>query len=119
MSAKDYHGSCHCGAVAFEVSGLDLDKAVTCNCSRCQRVASVLAFVPRSQFTLKSGADSLTEYRFNRKVIAHQFCKTCGIQCFSYGEMPDGTQTVAINVNVLDGVEPRALTPEHVDGRSY
>ena len=32
--------------------------------------------------------------------------------------MPDGTPMVAINVNCLDGVDPRALPARHVDGRA-
>ena len=64
------------------------------------------------------GEDSLTEYLFNRHVIRHQFCRTCGIEPFAYGAMPDGTPMVAINVNCLDGVDPRALPATRFDGRS-
>ena len=69
----------------------------------------MLAFAPRSSFRLLSGEDSLTEYLFNRHVIRHQFCRTGGIECFASGQMPDGTPMVAINVDCLDGVEPRPL----------
>ena len=114
---KHYAGSCHCGAVNYEVD-LDIDQSITCNCSRCQRLGSVLAFASRNKFELLSGEENLTEYRFNRNEIAHLFCRICGIQSFSYGELPDGTAIAAINVNTLAGVEPRSLTPEHLDGRS-
>ena len=43
----------------------------------------------------------------------------CGIESFAYGKRPDGTAIAAINVNCLEGVEPRALQFKHVDGRSY
>jgi hypothetical protein len=33
--------------------------------------------------------------------------------------MPDGSPIAAVNVNCLEGVEPRSLQPKHVDGRSY
>ena len=62
--------------------------------------------------------EALTEYLFNKRVIRHLFCKTCGIESFAYGQMPDGTPMVAVNVNCLDGVEPRELTPHHYDGRA-
>ncbi len=52
-------------------------------------------------------------------MIRHLFCRTCGIESFAQGEMPDGTPMVAINVNCLDGVEPRALSPTLVDGRAF
>ena len=114
---KHYRGGCQCGAVSFEVD-LDLGSTITCNCSRCQPLGVVLAFAPRDRFTLHEGAENLTEYRFNTHEIAHLFCKTCGIQSFSFGRMPDGTEIAAINLNTLDGVDPRALSPSHVDGRS-
>jgi hypothetical protein len=117
MTMQHYTGGCQCGAVTYEVDA-NLDKTVTCNCSRCQKLGSVLTFVPRSAFTLKTGEDQLTEYRFNKKRVAHLFCRVCGIESFAYGAMPDGTEIAAVNVNCLDGVEPRALASTHFDGRS-
>ncbi|HEX9875529.1 MAG TPA: GFA family protein [Gammaproteobacteria bacterium] len=118
MPMEHYKGGCQCGAVVYEAD-IDLDKTVTCNCSRCQRLGSVLAFTPRDNFTLLCGEDDLTEYLFNRKKIRHLFCRTCGIESFAYGQMPDGSPIAAVNVNCLEGVEPRSLQPKHVDGRSY
>lgn len=118
MAVAHYEGGCQCGAVHYEVDA-DLENTLTCNCSRCQRMGFVLAFAPRESFELKSGEDNLTEYLFNKNVIRHLFCTTCGVESFAYGQMPDGSPTVAINVNCLDGVEPRTLNSRHVDGRSF
>jgi len=115
MAVQHYHGSCQCGAVDFDVD-VDLDHTVTCNCSRCRRLGSVLAFAPRDAFTLNSGEDNLTEYLFNKHHIHHLFCKTCGIQGFSYATGPDGTAMAAVNANCLDGVDPRSLSPQQYDG---
>jgi hypothetical protein len=117
MSEAPYHGSCQCQAVTFDAT-LDLDHTVTCNCSRCQRLGSVLSFTPAEKFRLRSGEDALTEYRFGSKKIGHQFCKVCGIEPFAYGVSPDGAPMVGVNVNCLDGVDPRALKSTHYDGRS-
>lgn len=117
MGTMHYRGSCQCGAVAFEADA-DLDQTVVCNCSRCQRLGSVLTFVPREGFHLKSGEENLSEYLFNSGTIHHLFCKTCGIQGFAYGVKPDGTSMVAINVNCLEGVNPRALSSHAHDGAS-
>ena len=46
-----YLGSCHCGKVAFEVEG-QIDSAMSCNCSICQRKGSLLWFVPRAKLRL-------------------------------------------------------------------
>lgn len=117
MTAQKYSGSCQCGAVRYEAE-VDLDKTITCNCSRCQRLGWVLSFTPRDRFTLLSGEDNVTEYLFNRHRIRHLFCKTCGIESFAYAAGPDGTPMAAINVNCLEGVEPRELKSQHFDGRS-
>lgn len=114
---KHYEGGCQCGAVSYEVD-VDIDASITCNCSRCQRMGFVLAFAPRDAFTLKSGEDNLTEYRFNKQAIQHLFCSTCGVESFAYGSMPDGSPVAAINVNCLADVNPRELSPQHVDGAS-
>lgn len=116
MSTQHVTGSCQCGAVAFEAD-LDLAHTITCNCSRCQRLGSVLAFTPQESFTLLRGEDNLSEYLFNKHAIHHLFCKTCGIQGFSRGTGPDGREMVAVNVNTLDGIDPRALTPGHFNGK--
>jgi hypothetical protein len=114
-----YTGGCQCGAVRYEVEA-SLDQPITCNCSRCQRLGSVLVFTPRQNFTLLKGEDNLAEYLFNKKAIRHLFCKTCGIESFAYGAMPDGTLMAAVNVNCLDGVEPREIAKGafHYDGRA-
>lgn len=118
MAVQHYEGGCQCGAVAYEVD-VDLDETITCNCSRCQKLGFVLAFAPRERFELKSGEDNLTEFLFNRKQIRHLFCKTCGVESFAFGAMPDGSPIAAVNVNCLEGVDPRALGSKAVDGRSY
>lgn len=110
-------GSCQCGAVAFEVE-VDVSKPLVCNCSRCRRLGSRLAFTTPESFTLLRGADALTEYTFNAGVIRHQFCATCGIEPFAYGRAPGGRDVVAINVNCLDDVDPFALPTQFHDGRN-
>ena len=117
MGMAHYRGSCQCGTVSFEADA-DLDRTIVCNCSRCKRLGSVLAFTGREAFTLKSGEENLSEYLFNNRKVHHLFCKTCGIQGFAYGEKPDGSAMVAINVNCLEGVDPRALSPHAHDGAS-
>ena len=117
MVAQAYAGSCQCGAVRYEATA-DLDRTFSCNCSRCGRLGSILAFVPEKDFTLISGGDSQSEYLFNKHAIHHLFCKTCGVQSFSRGNLPDGTPMVAINARCLEGVEPDDLKPQKIDGRS-
>lgn len=114
-----FEGGCHCGAVRYRVSGLNLDSTITCNCSRCSKLGSVLSFVPADSFALLSGEDHLIDYQFNKKVIHHLFCNICGVQSFSRGIGQDGTPMVAVNVRCLDGVDVDSLTPQKFDGKNY
>ncbi|MET0606279.1 MAG: GFA family protein [Beijerinckiaceae bacterium] len=113
-----YEGGCQCGRVRYRVE-LTLDRAHACNCSRCQKVGSLLAFAPIDKFELVSGEDEMTEYLFNKHVIHHYFCATCGVQSFSRGRGPGGAEMAAINVRCLDGVEPDDIPVKKVNGRAF
>lgn len=117
MSKQRYTGSCQCGSIAYEVEA-DLDKTFACNCSRCKRLGSVLTFAAPADFQLTSDGPA-TEYLFNRKMVHHRFCATCGIESYAFGTAPDGTEMVAINVNCLDGVDARALPSKAVNGADF
>ena len=113
-----YTGSCHCGAVRYEVA-LDLEKPViSCNCSMCGRVGSLLTFVPDGDFKLLAGEESLTDYQFNKHVIHHVFCRVCGIKSFARGVARDGSATAAINTRCLDDVDLARLNVTPFDGKS-
>lgn len=115
--AKTYTGGCHCGKVRYDVK-IDLAEAIACNCSICQKTGTLLAFAPISQFTLLSGDDALTDYQFNKKVIHHLFCNTCGVRSFARGMGPDGTEMAAVNVRCLDDVDLAEVKSMPFDGRS-
>ena len=114
---KTHEGSCHCGAVAFEVD-MSLDGLIECNCSHCYRKGFVLGFVQPDSFRLSADGPQ-TEYLFNNHKIRHRFCDTCGVQTFARGSTPDGNEMVAINVRTLTDIEPFSWTAQRVDGRSF
>lgn len=115
--SKKYKGSCHCGKVSYEAE-MELGQVIACNCSMCKRKGSLLTFVPETSFKLLSGADNLTSYHFNRNVIDHNFCKTCGVTSFARGQRPDGVKTVAINARCLEGIDVEKLQIKNYDGAS-
>lgn len=116
--ASTHTGSCHCGAVRYTVE-LDLSQpVVACNCSMCLRSGTLLTFVPFDKLKLEQGAESLTDYQFNKHRIHHMFCKVCGIKSFARGVGPDGREMAAVNARCLE-VDPSALTIKQVDGRSF
>ena len=113
-----YEGSCHCGAVRYEVEMDAPTKAYACNCSICSRAGWLLGFAPRAAFQLVSGEDAMTDYQFGKKATHHPFCKTCGVRAFSHGRGPDGSETVAVNLRCLAGFDPTGLAIEAFDGAS-
>lgn len=118
MDIATHTGGCHCGKVRYGVRTA-LDRVMSCNCSHCSKRGLLWSFVPASEFTLRSGEAELVDYQFNRKVIHHLFCRSCGVESFARGTGPDGSETVAVNVRCLDGVDLDALTLTPVDGRSF
>jgi len=56
---QTYSGGCQCGKVRYEVS-IEISEVLACNCSRCGRLGSLLAFAPANQFELLSGDADLT-----------------------------------------------------------
>lgn len=116
---REYEGSCHCGKVRYTVSADLSGEVMTCNCSMCRRTGALLTFVPAAQFELKQGEDALTDYQFNKKVIHHLFCSTCGVRSFARGTGPDGSQMVAVNARCLEGVDAGTLKIQHIDGARF
>jgi hypothetical protein len=113
-----HHGSCHCGAVRFDVD-MELQGLITCNCSICGRTGSIMAFVPKSTLTQTAGEDQLSDYQFGKKTIHHVFCKTCGVRPFAWGVGQKGEEYAMINVRCLDDVDVHKVTiAQQYDGKS-
>lgn len=112
-----YTGSCHCGNVKYTVEG-EIDKAMSCNCSMCQRKGSLLWFVPIDQFTLLSDPAASRVYQFNKHRIDHTFCTACGIHPYAVGTDPKGNRMAAINVRCLEGIDLDKIPVTHFDGRA-
>ena len=114
---KTYTGGCHCGRVRFEAT-TDPAQAIACNCSICSKQGLWLTFVKPTQFKLLNGLDAVSDYRFNKHVIHHVFCRTCGVESFARGKAKDGTDMFAVNVRCLDDVDITKLSPRPFEGKS-
>jgi len=109
--AAPIHGSCQCGAVAFEATG-DVIICRNCHCMRCRKArsaahASNLA-VPIDGFCFTRGEDRLGSYKVpDARFFTQVFCRRCG------SPMPrvdTGRGFVVITMGALDGdpgVRPR------------
>lgn len=126
MPMKTYSGSCHCGAVRFQVE-LDIaEGTVKCNCTGCTKARSWLIMTPASRFRLVDGEDAQAEYQWTppgraKPTVQYHFCKICGIRTPGRGELEAmGGAFYAVQVPLLDGVDPDELAAapiRYVDGR--
>jgi hypothetical protein len=112
-----YQGSCHCGRVAFEVEG-EIEGAVACNCSMCQRKGSLLWFVPRERLQLTTPDENAAAYTFNKHAIRHRFCANCGIHPYGEGTDPKGNAMAAVNIRCLEDIDLDAIPVRHFNGRA-
>jgi hypothetical protein len=112
-----YKGSCHCGKIEFEAEG-EIKAATACNCSICSRKGSLLWFVPREQLTVLTPEEDIGTYMFNKQVIKHRFCQTCGIHPYGEGTDPKGNKIAAINLRCIEGIDLASVPVQNFDGRS-
>ena len=111
-----YQGSCHCGAIRFEVEAPEDLEVEECNCSICTKSGYLHLIVPKSRFRLLCGEDHITTYAFNTGVAKHLFCRVCGIKPFYIPRSnPDGYD---INVRCLD-TRPRSISIVQFDGQNW
>jgi hypothetical protein len=101
-----YTGSCHCGAIRFEVD-TNFPELTMCDCSLCRKKNALMVKVHESAFTLLAGHAELIEYQFHTHTARHYFCKVCGIYPFHRKRVtPD---YLGINVFCLDGFDPTGI----------
>ena len=112
-----HKGSCHCGAVRYEVEAPEVLEVDECNCSICSRSDYLHLIVPKSRFRLLSGEDNLHTYTFDTHEAKHLFCKTCGIKSFYIPRShPDG---YSINARCLDEDTIQGMNITPFDGKNW
>lgn len=103
---RTVEGRCHCGAVRFRIVS-DFSELTTCDCSICRRRNARMVKVHESAFTLLTGEDALTEYRFHTGTARHYFCRVCGIYPFHRKRVtPDH---FGVNVFCLEDFDPAGI----------
>ncbi len=110
-------GGCHCGRVRFEVTAPAEITVADCNCSMCSKSGYLHLIVPKYEFRLLQGADSLATYAFNTGAAKHLFCKVCGVKSFYVPRShPDG---YSVNARCLDEGAVTRMTVKPFDGKNW
>lgn len=104
-----YHGSCFCGAVAFEAEGDLAQGTGRCNCGFCRKMRYWEMRLPDPDgFRLLRGAEALAETPRSQDDgldMHHRFCGRCGTRLWTEGNIPElGGRFVMVCVNALDDI---------------
>jgi len=113
-----FSGSCHCGALAYDVEEAIPRQALECNCSICRRKGSLHHFTTPDRFAFRGTADAISVYTFRKHNVQHKFCRTCGCAPFAEGTGPDRKRMVEINLRCVEGLDLKSLTINPYDGAS-
>ena len=106
-------GSCHCGAVQFEIT-TDFPELTTCDCSICRRKNALMVKVHEDDFKLLTGAESLTLYQWHTHTARHYFCKVCGI--YPFHRKRSAPDSYGVNVFCLEDVDLDGIPVRATDG---
>ena len=106
-------GSCHCGAVRFQVEA-EITELTTCDCSLCVKKNAVMAKVHESALTVTAGEDALSLYRWNTGIARHYFCSRCGI--YTFHRKRAAPDHFGVNVFCLDGFDHAAVPVRATEG---
>ncbi len=109
-----YSGSCHCGAIRFEID-IVISDLYTCDCSLCSKKNALMTTVHEGRFKLLAGEDKLSLYQWNARIARHYFCSVCGIYPFHRKRsMPDH---YGVNVRCLDNCDASGMPVRAAEGR--
>ena len=113
-----YQGSCHCGAIRFEVTADLSGGATRCNCTVCTKLGGLGMIVKPDDVRSLVPESELSFYEWGSKIARRYFCKYCGVHTFSRGFLEQvGGAFAGVNVNTLDDVDPATLKVAYWDGR--
>lgn len=123
---RPYAGSCHCGAVRFEIEA-EIDHVRACNCSICERRGALIHRVSSADFRLLTPLGDLATYRWGSRTGCDYFCPTCGILPFRKPSQPTAAERAAgavpftgwaVNVRCLADFDLSSVPVVQIDGRS-
>jgi hypothetical protein len=118
-------GRCHCGKTAFEIDGEIPDTLTRCTCSICSRRGALYAYYKPEQFRLTTATTDVATYRWNTKLVAANFCATCG--CSTYNDSPDfhpdgswdgKTRRIGVNARLFDDYDAASAPVTVLDGKN-
>ncbi|PCJ19370.1 MAG: aldehyde-activating protein [Candidatus Cloacimonadota bacterium] len=103
---------CHCGNV--EISIKEKPKSLTsCNCSICNRYASLWAYYNKEEVFIKVGEEGISSYTCGDKSLTFKHCNIC--RCITHYKTNDENKTV-VNFRMADIKEIDSIRIRRFDG---
>ena len=119
-----YAGSCHCGAVRFEIDA-DIDHVRVCDCSVCSKRGALIYRVAADALRLLTPLEQLSAYRWGSLTATDYFCTVCGILPFRKPGHPTPQERAAgvqlfdgwaVNTRCLEGFDPSSVPVRRIHG---
>jgi hypothetical protein len=97
-------GSCHCGAVRFQVDEAP-ETVLDCNCSICRRRGALWAYYAQRDVIFATHPDTLTYVWGDRALAAHH-CQTC--LCLTHMTVigTDDAGRIGVNARLIHDLDP-------------
>ncbi|WP_428641323.1 GFA family protein [Roseibium sp.] len=108
-------GSCHCGAVSYEMK-TQPRHAVMCNCSICRRLGTVWGHGEVGAVSVSAAADATLAYSWGDKDLAFHSCRTCGCTTHWEAIKGEGKGRMAVNLRLAEPGTIEAIGLRHFDG---
>ena len=108
-------GSCHCGAVEFELDRTP-EWLTDCNCSICRRIGALWAHADVSEIKLTRESGATSGYSWGDRTLAIHTCGTCGCTTHWESLQPDQSTRMAVNCRLSDPGDIAPLRIRHFDG---
>ena len=107
-------GSCHCGAVTYEVDCLPED-FTDCNCSICRRYGAWWAYYSPKQVRFSPAVPVTDVYIWGDKMLEFHRCRACG--CVTHWVSVDKTRDrMGVNARMMDLAVTKAVRVRRLDG---
>lgn len=104
-------GSCHCGAVSFEVARAP-DMVTSCACSICRRYAALWAYYAPREVSVSGETDL---YVWGDRDIEFHRCRRCG--CVTHWAPANkGLERMAVNARLMEPAVVEAARLRRIEG---
>ena len=115
VNAKDFEGTCHCGAVRYHVTRCE-EGATACNCTVCRRYGALWAYDWEGEGIVVSGPTAV--YLRGERTLGFHFCATCGCVAYWRSLTPeaDGRRRIAVNLRLAEPAVVAAMPIDRFDG---